>query len=259
MDAAAPTAPANNYNAWLPYWAVFQADFSQTFHSWIYRFWVGVSCVAASGYLLYRFGARRESGMIQPAPEALSELLHWVVYGTVTLIIVLSAGAICAERGTVADSVLSRGISRYQYFLGKWHARLALILLTFVTKAMIALTGAYFLLHSDALSVQGSAVAILTVSLLLVAVTTCGVSISALTTNTILSIAVVWSILYGAAFTLSLLPGSLPSPEQVLASLPNMLKGFYDWSTVLRLTLLCGVGSIAFALGGMILFARGDV
>ena len=53
--------------------------------------------------------------------DVLNTISSLGLYGT---IVVLTAGSISAERGTVADSVLSRGISRYQYFMGKWHARL---------------------------------------------------------------------------------------------------------------------------------------
>src|SRR6266446_4424532 len=126
-------------NRFLPYWAVFQADFKATFNSWIYRVWVLLSVSVAAGYLLYRFGAARVSGMIQSAPDTIGDLLHWVIYGSVTLIIALTAGTICAERGTMADSVLSRGISRYQYFLGKWHARLSLVLITYILQSTLAL------------------------------------------------------------------------------------------------------------------------
>src|SRR5437867_4436384 len=115
----------------LPYWAVLQMDFHQTIHSWVYRGWVLLSLMAALGYLLYRFGAYQQAGMIQPAPDLVSDFLTWTVLGSVTLIIVLTAGSISAERGTMADSVLSRGISRYQYFMGKWHARLLAVLGTF--------------------------------------------------------------------------------------------------------------------------------
>ena len=66
--------------------------------------------------------------------------------GSVTLIVVLTAGAISADRGTVADSVLSRGISRYQYFLGKWHARLAAVLGTYLALGVTALVSSLFLL-----------------------------------------------------------------------------------------------------------------
>src|SRR5438270_4308103 len=150
MDAAAPT-PKVRINRFLPYWAVFQADLKQTFHSWIYRVWVLLSFAASIGYLLYRFGAKQVSGMVQPAPEMVGDLMHWVIYGSVTLIIVLTAGAICSGRGTMADSVLSRGISRYQYFLGKLHARLLLVLATYFVMCVIALAGGYFLLPGDAL------------------------------------------------------------------------------------------------------------
>ncbi len=178
MDA--PQAPAAvKMNRFLPYWAVFQADCRQTLASWIYRLWVLLSLGAAGGYLLYRFGAMQVSGMVQPAPETLGDLLHWVIFGSSTLIIVLTAGAISSEQGSVADSILSRGISRHQYFLGKWHARLVLILVTFFVKSALALLGAYFLLHSEHLSFSGSAVAMLTVGALLVGVITCAVTASA--------------------------------------------------------------------------------
>src|SRR6266446_7630543 len=131
-------------NRFLPYWAVFQADFKATFNSWIYRVWVLLSVGVAVGHLLYRFGAKQVSGMIQSAPDTIGDLLHWVIYGSVTLIIALTAGAICAERGTMADSVLSRGIGRHQYFLGKLHARLTLVLLTYFLQTGIALVCSYY-------------------------------------------------------------------------------------------------------------------
>src|SRR5438132_13831541 len=107
MDATAtPQAKSFKPIRLLPYWAVLQMDLHQTLRSWVYRVWVLLSLSAAVGYLLYRFGAYREAGMIQPAPDLMSDLLRWTVLGTVTLIIVLTAGCISAERGTMADSVL---------------------------------------------------------------------------------------------------------------------------------------------------------
>src|SRR6516164_7784890 len=142
-------------NRLLPYWAVFQSDVHQTMHSWVYRTWVLVSVLAAVGYLLYHVGIYQKAGIIQPASTLISELLRWTVLGSATLIIVLTAGSISSERGTMADSVLSRGISRYQYFLGKWHARLAMVLGTFLVMGVLVLTCSFFLLHED-LSLGGS-------------------------------------------------------------------------------------------------------
>src|SRR5215472_907755 len=177
MDAPA-TAKKVRINRFLPYWAVFQADVHQTLRSWVYRTWVLVSVAAAVGYLLYHVGIYQKAGIIQPASTLISELLRWTVLGSVTLIVALTAGSISSERGTMADSVLSRGISRYQYFLGKWHARLVTVLGTFLAMGAAALVATYFLLHED-LSLIGSLVALATVAALLAAVITSGVAVSA--------------------------------------------------------------------------------
>jgi hypothetical protein len=245
-------------NHWLPYWAVLQADLRQTLRSWVYRVWVLVSVLAALGYLLYRVGVYREAGIIQPASSLISDLLRWTVLGSVTLIIVLTAGAISSERGTMADSVLSRGISRYQYFLGKWHARLVTVLGTFLAMGLLALTGSFFLLHED-LTLAGSAVALVTVAALLATVITCGVTVSAMVNSTLLGVAMLWMLLYGTGFILTLLPASYPSPDRALASLPFILRGFYDLQAFTRLIswslgICCGV-----ALVGLVYFARRDV
>src|SRR5579884_3517717 len=156
MDAPAAVKPVK-IRRWLPYWAVFQNDVGQTLHSWVYRTWVLVTLLAGGGYLFYQFGVHQEAGIIQPASQWISELLRWTVVGSVTLIILLTVGSISSERGSMADSVLSRGISRYQYFLGKLHARLVTVLGTYFLMGGAALAAAYFLLHED-LSWQGSLV-----------------------------------------------------------------------------------------------------
>ena len=107
MDAPPLVASPSRFriHRFLPYWAVFQADLKTTFNSWLYRVWVVLTVIVAGGYLLYRFGAKQVAGMIQPAQDTVGDLMHWIVYGSLTLIIALTAGAICAERGTMADSV----------------------------------------------------------------------------------------------------------------------------------------------------------
>ncbi len=257
MDTA--TAPARvKIKRWLPYWAVFQADVSQTLRSWVYRTWVLVSVLVTVGYLLYRRGVAHEAGIVQPASLLISDLLRWTVLGSVTLIIVLTAGSISSERGTMADSVLSRGISRYQYFLGKWHARLAAVLLTFLVMGTGALVSSYFLLHED-LSLTGSAVALLTVLALLAVVVSCGVAVSAMAPSTVVAIAVLWLALYGSGFLLMLLPEPLPSPDRILNRLPNVLRGYYDLQSAGRLVGYSALASCVAALVGLGCFSRRDV
>ena len=257
MDAPQILKPFR-FKRWLPYYAVFQEDIRQTLRSWVYRSWVLVSLLAAVGYLLYRFGVQRDAGINQSASSLISDLLRWTVFGSVTLIIVLTAGSISGERGNVADSVLSRGISRYQYFLGKWHSRLFAVLGTFFGLTLLALVGSFFLLHKD-LDPGGSLVALLTVAGLLAVVTTGGVAVSAVTNSTVLGITVLWVLLYGTGFILSLLPRDCPSPDRALENLPNILRGLYDLQVFGRLMAWCGGICFGVALVGLVLFSRRDV
>jgi ABC-type transport system involved in multi-copper enzyme maturation permease subunit len=245
-------------NRLLPYWAVFQADVHQTLRSWVYRTWVLVSVLAAVGYLLYHVGIYQKAGIIQPASTLVSELLRWTVLGSVTLIIALTAGAISSERGTMADSVLSRGISRYQYFLGKWHARLTTVLGTYFILSLLALAGGFFLLHED-MKLIGSLMAVATVGALLAAVVSCGVTVSAMVNSTVLGIAILWFALYGTGFALSLLPARVPSPDRLLAQLPDVLRGFYNVNALGRMIGWSALGSSVIAFVGLVYFSRRDV
>ncbi len=257
MDAPAGPPPVR-IKRWLPYWAVLQADVRQTLHSWVYRTWVLVSVLVAAGYLLYRYGAQHEAGILQPASHLINDLLCWTIVGSVTLIIVLTTGSISSERGTMADSVLSRGISRYQYFLGKWHARLITVLMTFLAMGAAALVATFFLLHED-LSLLGSVAALLMVAALLAAVTSCGVAVSAISNSTVVGIAAVWVAVYGSGVLLSVLPSSMPSPTGLLRILPHVLHGDFGWHMVGRLAGWSAAASGLAAVVGMAYFSRRDV
>ncbi len=255
---ASPSNPPVRIHRWLPYWAVFQADLMQTLRSWVYRTWVLMSLVAALGYLLYRVGAYREAGIVQPASDLISDLLRWTIVGSITLIIVLTVSCISSERGSMADSILSRGISRYQYFLGKWHARLTAVLGGFLLMGCLWLAASYFLLHED-LSLDGAAVALGTVAALLATVVSWGVAVSAISNSSLLGVAFLWICLYGASSLLSLLPPRFASPERMLHSLPWVLRGSYDLASHGRVLLWAVLASCLAAGVGMWYFSRRDV
>ncbi len=257
MDAAtADRAP--KINRWLPYWAVLQADVRQTLHGWVWRTWVIVSVLAAVGCLLYRLGVYREAGMVQLASKVTGDLLRWSILGSVTVIIVLTASSISGDRGTLADSVLCRGISRYQYFFAKWHARLATVLGTFLILGAAVLVSSHFLLQED-LSLLGSGVALLTLALLLATVVTCGVAVSALTNSTVMGVTMLWLLIYGTGFVLSMLPARFPSLDQALTRIQFMLQGQYDLQYLGQLTMWSAIVSGVAALVGVGYFARRDV
>src|SRR5215207_1117331 len=149
MEANPPVVSVR-FNRFLPYWAVLQTDLRQTARSWVYRLWVLMTVVAAAGLLLYKVGLHKEAGMFQSAAAQSGDLFRIMVVGSLALVVVLAVSAISSERGTVADSVLSRGISRHQYFLAKWHARLVVVTATFAALAAGVLLAGYFLFRDDA-------------------------------------------------------------------------------------------------------------
>lgn len=256
MDAVVEKKPVT-FNRWLPYWAVFLSDVRQTLRSWVYRFWVLLSVLATVGYLLYSFGIY-EAGIIRSASLQISHLLVWIVLGSTVIICVLTAGSISSERGTMADSVLSRGISRHQYFLGKWHARLTTVLGTFLILGVLMLISALLLLHED-LSWHGSLAGLATVAALLGAVITCGVTVSAIANSTVFGIAVLWSILCAAGVLLSFLPSRYPTPDRTLQRLPYILQGHYDLTSLSQFVGWSFLASCGIALIGLVYFSRRDV
>ena len=178
MDAPA-TIPMPRYIPWLPYWAVLQTDLRQTVRGWVWRTWVLASLLAALGYLLYRLGIYREAGIVQEASNVTGDLMRWPLMGTILLVVVLAVSAMTAERGTLADSVLSRGISRRQYFMAKLHSRLFSVLGTFLLMTSLVLTASHYLLHED-LEMNGCVIGLLSLGSLMALVVTCGVAAGAL-------------------------------------------------------------------------------
>src|SRR5262245_37743442 len=223
-----PAAATIRYNRLLPYWAVFQTDLRQTARSWVYRLWVLMSVLAATGLLLYKVGLHKEAGIFQSAAAQSGDLFRLMVIGSLALVVVLAVSAISSERGTVADSVLSRGISRYQYFLAKWHARLVVVTATFAVLSLAILLASYLLFKDDSqsdISLMGGLAAVLTVCAVLAVIVSWGVTIGALSNGTMLGITVFWLVLYGSGFLLSLLPEPWPSPERQLTRLKFVLQG----------------------------------
>lgn len=261
MDST-PAVVTVRFNKFLPYWAVFQTDLKQTLRSWVYRLWVLMTVFAAGGLLLYRVGLHQEAGIVQSAAVQCGDLFRLMFMGSLALIVVLGVSAVGAERGTLADSILSRGISRYQYFLAKWHARLVVVVATFTGLAAGVMIAAYFLFKSDAqsdLSLVGGLAAVLAVGSLLAVIVTWGVVVGALTHGTVLGITVFWLLLYGVGFLLTLMPEPWPSPERELARLKFVLRGQFNEMFLLNLVLMCGLLCAAAGSLGVVGFSKRDV
>lgn len=256
MDSTAPAGI--RYSRALPYWAVLTTDFRQTVSSWVYRLWVLMSVAGAAGYLLYNVGVQREAGLATAASLQSERLLRGLAVGGLGLVALLSVSSISGERGSVADAVLSRGISRHQYFLAKWHARLLAVLLTFALLSAVILAAHTTLLDGD-LTLKGATAAVILVCLVLAAVVSWGVTVGALASGTVIGITLFWVVIYGGLAAASLLPEPFPTPQSLLGHLHLILSGQAKPDSLATEALVAiGLTAIAAAVG-LVGFGRKDV
>ena len=257
MDA--PADVPVRFNRLLPYWAVLQTDVRYTLSSWVYRLWVVTSVGGAAGAMLYKVGVHREAGIVQPASVQTEHVLRGLAVGGLGLVALLAVGGIGGERSTVADSVLSRGISRHQYYLAKWHSRLVVVAGTFaVLAAAVLLTAHHFLFDPD-VTAGGGLAAVGFVACALVVVVSCGVAVGALAAGTVVGVTLFWLVLYGGLVAASLLPDPYPTPEGLLAKLHLVLRGQTDPAGVGTAAAVAAGLSVGAAAVGMVGFGKKDV
>lgn len=254
----ATTTTSLRFYRFLPYWAVLQTDLRQTTRNWVWRTWVIASMAAALLYLTHRFAVYKEANFIVTVDVVVSKLLHSVALGTVTLVVAFCSGAIATERGSLADSVLCRGISRYQYYLAKLHSRLISVLGTYLLMSITVLSIAGFV-FPGIMTTTGCAVSLGALAAVLAAIVCISVTTSALCGSTVLTVTLLWVGLYAAGFALTFLPISYLTPDRLIDTFPLMLKGVYDRDGLWLMLKCAGYASIAASLAGMIGFSRSDV
>ena len=257
MEAPISTIPLK-YNRWLPYWAVFQMDMRQTVRSWPFRVWILAALLLSFGFLTHRWAIHQQAGIVQSAYALMSEIIRFAVLAGTTIVIVFTAGTISSERGTMADSVLSRGISRHQYFLGKLHARLVMIIGSFLILGVLVLTASSILLQYD-VSIFGTLRALLVTAAVFAIVVSAGVTISSLCNSTVLGIALLWMGVYGGGVALWFLEAGEFNPQRLNRMLPALLGGQYDFLVQVRLIGWCLLISVGASLVGLVHFARRDI
>jgi hypothetical protein len=224
----------------------------------VFRVWLLAAVILSFGYLLHRTAIHYQAGILQSASGFMAELLQFSLLVGSSLVILLTAGTISADRGIMADSVLSRGISRYQYFLGKWHSRLITTLGSFLLIGLLVLLASCFLLQFD-LSIVGTLLAFLLVAAVLALVVSCGVTMSSLCNSTALGIAILGMGLYGIGVGLALLGYGQLNPMRLLRLIPTLIQGQFDAAAQAELVGWCALASVLAALVGIIHFARRDV
>ncbi|MER3417356.1 MAG: hypothetical protein C4297_14270 [Gemmataceae bacterium] len=242
----------------MPFWTVLRGDIRQTVRSWMYLLGMGTYAALGLGLVLHRAAMYRQAGLSQSAAALLGELLFMALVSGATWAVFLSAGAISGERQLLADAILCRGVSRYQYYAGKWMARVVLVSASFLfCGAAIAGIG-LCLLHYD-VRADGVGVALLWLASVFAAVVTLGVSVSALSESTLFSVVVVWLAVHGLGVLFTMLQLEECNPIRLCDRFSRAMREGMAFEELAR-SLACYAGAtLLIGLVGAIGFARRDI
>lgn len=193
-----------------------------------------------------------------PASEALAGLLSAYPLLWSTVAILISAGAVSSEAGVVADSILSKAVTRYEYILAKMVARLLTVVGLFVSVAIPAAVLIGRVEGSD-LARTGVVWSIVLIAAILALITSLAVTFSTLFNRTLVAVVVTWFLWYISNFIFAVLEIEEFSPVHVVEQLPLMLQGDYHAPDLWRtLALFSGTAGAVISLAVQH-FARKDL
>jgi hypothetical protein len=192
------------------------------------------------------------------AAEALAQLLGTFPVIWSTFVIINSSGAVSSEAGVVADSILSKAVTRYDYILAKMASRLLLVLGMY---SLITVPAAYLVSRygNGTLTQTGTAWGIVLIGMTLVLLTTLSVALSSLFNRTLVAFIVAWVLWYVAGGIAALFQVEYLSPLHIVDSLPDMLQGTYAAADQWRILAGFAITSVAVIMIAVVHFARKDL
>ncbi len=193
-----------------------------------------------------------------PASEAVAGVLGVFPLLWSTFIIIVCSGAVSAEAGVVADSILSKAVTRYHYILAKFGARLAAMLGIYGFVALITT----ILISQNAendLTRSGIAWGVVDVGILIVLLTSLSIGFSTIFNRTLVALVVVWVVWYVSSGLLAIFQLEFLSPIDIIDNLAATLRGEYETSNQLKIMAVFGGLSFVTISSAVAYFARKDL
>ena len=233
--------------------AILRYDLGQLTRSWLVRTWVALLAIPAVFLIVV---AANEGEL---ASETMAAYLA-AVYAPLSAvaIAVIAAGAINGESSVVADSVLSRSVTRTEYIAAKIAARLSV---TMGIYFVLLVPFAYLIVRyavSDT-SVAGIAIGLLMVASLLIFVASVGMLLSTFMENILFAVLILLVGTLVSGVVLDFLGLSWMSTTAVVAQLPHTFRGETAIWQELRVLVAFSALSAAALFGSVWLFRRKDL
>ncbi len=199
--------------------AILHYDLAQLTHSWLVRIWVVLLVVPA--FFLVAVAANEK----ELASETMAAYIAAVLAPLSGLAVaILSAAAISGESGIVADSILSRSVTRTEYMAAKIISRLGFTAAIYV---VVTLPFAYLVVRyaSDDATLGGVIAGLMMVGVLLIFLAALGITMSTLLTNVLVAVLTVLVTVVLSGAVLQFLGLDWMSTTAVVEGLPETFRG----------------------------------
>jgi len=198
-----------------------QADLRSLFRSKITYGWLLAAFLLV---LVTTLGSRLHGTTSSAVSSGLSDFIYiWSL-----VIIGLTASSVSSEAGELADSIMSKSVTRLDYVLGKFASRIAYTLICFFGVAAV-LVGLALRLETSDYNSLGLFSAILVIALTMVMLTTMGVGLSVAMPSTVMAIVTLLVLWYAMTIFFPVIGLDLLSPGNLLSYVQDIIKGEWTW------------------------------
>lgn len=208
----------------MPFLAILRHDLRGLSASWLVRLWLAASALLTLFVILSHW-----KNIELPTAELIAWLLFpYLVFPWFLVVIVLGVGPVSGSRAeSLADGILSRPVTRYEYLLASWSARVALVLgiyLGVMVPAISLLVLADRPVADDTVTLYGVTGALGAAALVMTLQVSLGFLLGTLLRSPLLAVVVLVFIWY--PINLILQPFSLEefSPISLNRALPTLLR-----------------------------------
>ena len=198
---------------------ILRYDIGQLSRSWIVRIWVVL--LAAPAVFLVVVAASED----ELASQMLYAYIAAVLAPLSTLAVsVIAVAAVSGENAVLADSIMSRSVTRTEYISAKIVARIGTTILVYLA---IVLPFAYFTARyaERDISIGGVTIGLMMVAAMLVFLAAFGIALSTVARNVLLAVLALLLVVVVSGVALQFLGLSWMSTTAVITALPETFRG----------------------------------
>jgi len=211
----------------MPLLAILRHDLRTLWASWLVRLWLAGAAVLT---LLLVAG---NWAQLQTAPLVASLLVPFLIFPWFLVVIVLGVTPVSGARAeALADGILSRPVTRWEYLLASWAARVLTVLgvfLAVIAPAVLIVTLARRPVPEDDVTLYGVLASLAVVGLVLIFLVSMGFLLGTLLRGPLLAVVVLVFVWYPISLILNVFSLEEFSPISLNQAIPTLLR--QPWST----------------------------